>query len=515
MSFGSRSSPKSNSPPSLGDVLEWCAKAGPAGWFPSDMSAHINREMLYEPTLDLLRLGFIEAVNWERGRGQGFALTELGRSKLGHAFHLTTPTPQSITITPERETETPQNSRSEPFDRGEFARKSFAYFVPGRVSRVLLVIICSWFVYGIYQASKTGSTLSYLQANDKETVLKIGAVTGAKVYDGEAGRLITCNFVHIGLLHLFMNAYSLYYAGSFAERLWGSRVFLVIVSLSAIGGSSLAIALRPISILAGASAGIWGILVSIVVWMAFNHQYLRRSWVRDFFRRSLLIFAMNVGVSLIPGVSWEGHLGGALAGLFSACLLQNVRPGLHLKTLAAIAVLVLAIPLCVWSFQKFAESSLRWEPVRVAYHLLHAQSGDQELRQKSQDANRFTSRISLSRIINLHSNGARAVTTGNRNQLDQVSQSARELKEDAARAVDLLTAMADATESHSPNDAVVIRNLVRFFQHVAEFADRIESCTSATPVDMKRWLSLHNELKAIEKEFMQLATPQASNSAKP
>jgi hypothetical protein len=53
------------------------------------------------------------------------------------------------------------------------------------------------------------------------------------------------------------------------------------------------------------------------------------------------VFVLNAGVSFLPGVSWEGHLGGGVAGLLAAGLLNVARFGDQRRRIVAWILLAL------------------------------------------------------------------------------------------------------------------------------------------------------------------------------
>jgi membrane associated rhomboid family serine protease len=165
-----------------------------------------------------------------------------------------------------------------------------------------------------------------------------GALNGTDVIHGQWWRLLTMAFVHIGLLHLLMNMYMLWAAGSFVEAMWGRARYLVIYALGALGGSCLAVAHTPqaplvmgpvkvVPVIAGASGALCGLLAAEAVWVLLNARYLPRALARRGRANILTTFLLLVFISLFPGVSGWGHFGGAAAGAAAALLLHLQRFG--------------------------------------------------------------------------------------------------------------------------------------------------------------------------------------------
>ena len=158
---------------------------------------------------------------------------------------------------------------------------------------------------------------------------------------GEPWRLLTAAFLHIGLLHLGLNMLALLVFGSELERQLGRVRYLILYFVSALGGST-AIQLfgDPVRPVAGASTAIYGLLGALGVLMA-----LRRQDVRGI----LVLLAINVFISFLPGVSLLGHLGGLATGALVAVLLMVARrrPLLQLAGLATLTVVLVALALGV------------------------------------------------------------------------------------------------------------------------------------------------------------------------
>lgn len=97
-----------------------------------------------------------------------------------------------------------------------------------------------------------------------EQLLAWGANAGTKTMDGETWRLLSCAFLHIGLVHLGVNMFVLWKVGPFLERLFGSTTFLIFYVVSAIGGSEASLWWNEFGVSAGASGALFGIFGSLL-----------------------------------------------------------------------------------------------------------------------------------------------------------------------------------------------------------------------------------------------------------
>ncbi len=156
-------------------------------------------------------------------------------------------------------------------------------------------------------------------SNDVATLLKFGANLGELVRAGEVYRLITSAFIHIGIIHLLVNCYSLYVIGPQLESFLGKWKFLLIYLLSAIAGNLLSISFgSSLKISAGASGAIFGLLGSLVY---FGYHY--RVYLGTVLRSQIIpIIILNLLVGFMsPGIDNAAHIGGLIAGVFTTMAL--------------------------------------------------------------------------------------------------------------------------------------------------------------------------------------------------
>ena len=90
------------------------------------------------------------------------------------------------------------------------------------------------------------------------SIIKWGADFGPLTLTGDWWRTITCNFIHIGVIHVLMNMYALLYIGIFLEQLIGGRRLISAYFLTGLFSALASLAMHPESISAGASGSIFG-----------------------------------------------------------------------------------------------------------------------------------------------------------------------------------------------------------------------------------------------------------------
>ncbi|MCI0455387.1 MAG: rhomboid family intramembrane serine protease, partial [Gemmataceae bacterium] len=306
-------------------VLRDLATAKPEPWYPADYAraTGIQRSAI-DDTLDQLRLAdLVRLTDWVQGRGQGYLITPLGEEVLANPRLMTRLREGKDISRRAARDEEAQNLRTgeSTWSRGEAIRAALLNPAQPTVTKILLVLNIAAFVWGLILATQANAGNEYLAFGTNHPAIKqIRDETGILHVDfltkkGEWWRLVTYCFVHIGLIHLLMNMFVLYSLGGVAETLWGSWRFLALYLISGIVGGVAQILADPRPSMGGASGAICGLLGSMGTWVAMNKAYLpprlASEWMRNIMTNVLLI----VFISLMPGVSWAGHLGGGVGGV--------------------------------------------------------------------------------------------------------------------------------------------------------------------------------------------------------
>lgn len=124
---------------------------------------------------------------------------------------------------------------------------------------------------------------------------------------GEWWRWVTNGFVHENPLHIGMNMFVLVMFGRQVEMLLGRVRFAILYGVSLLGSSALVAILGVTgSVNGGASGAIFGLIAGYVAIAMTLHLPVQ----------SLVLQAgawLVIGF-FVPGLSWQGHLGGALTG---------------------------------------------------------------------------------------------------------------------------------------------------------------------------------------------------------
>jgi len=158
----------------------------------------------------------------------------------------------------------------------------------------------------------------------------------AGVAHGDWWRLITAAFLHYGPIHLGLNMFSLYFAGSILEQLIGRWRFVILYLVAGLAGSAGALYISPNSITAGASGAIFGVLGGLLV--------LERRGNIATGGQVLGLIVLNLVLTFaIPGISIGGHIGGLIAGIVVMVAYTQFRRSPQLSLAAAGAVGLVAV----------------------------------------------------------------------------------------------------------------------------------------------------------------------------
>ncbi len=155
---------------------------------------------------------------------------------------------------------------------------------------------------------------AYVGFDSPPGLLRMGALSPARVAQGEWWRLITCTFLHGGFMHVGINVYVLLILGIFLERIIGSVRFVVLYFISGVLGSLGSMFFLGDGFSVGASGAIWGLLGAHAV-LAFHKNTLFPAAMVPGARRAAVInLGINVFASFMPHVDMSAHFFGGAAG---------------------------------------------------------------------------------------------------------------------------------------------------------------------------------------------------------
>lgn len=156
----------------------------------------------------------------------------------------------------------------------------------------------------------------------------------------EPWRMLTAVFTHGGLLHVLLNMYTLFIFGSVLERMLGRWHYLALFLISGFGGSVGVVLLGdPLQPVVGASGAIFGLMGAFFI----INRHLGGNSVQ-----LLVLVAINLAYGFfVPGISWQAHVGGLVAGAVVALIYVRTRPirmrNAQILLLAALVVVLIGV----------------------------------------------------------------------------------------------------------------------------------------------------------------------------
>jgi len=161
------------------------------------------------------------------------------------------------------------------------------------------------------------------------------------VDDGAYWQLLTSAFTHVEIWHIGFNMLALWILGPQLELAIGRVRFLALYLGSALGGSAMVYWFAPANgYTLGASGAIFGLMGALLV-LAFK--------VRGNVQGIVVWIGINALITVVGRgfISWQGHLGGFLAGLLLGAVIiyapRERRTVVQAVGIAAAFVLILAI----------------------------------------------------------------------------------------------------------------------------------------------------------------------------
>ena len=135
----------------------------------------------------------------------------------------------------------------------------------------------------------------------------------------EPWRMVTAVFVHStsSFFHLLFNGFSLYVLGTLVEKLVGRGRFVTLFLLAGFGGSVAVLWLAPSSAVVGASGAVFGLFGALfVIQRSFGGANVQL----------LIVLALNLVMGfVVPGISWQAHIGGLIVGALVAWIMVATR----------------------------------------------------------------------------------------------------------------------------------------------------------------------------------------------
>lgn len=163
--------------------------------------------------------------------------------------------------------------------------------------------------------------------------IRWGANFGPLMLSGQWWRLLTCTFVHFGIIHIAFNMWCLWALGRSLELLMGRTVFAITYLVSGLAASLVSLAWDPWRVSAGASGAIFGIAGAFVSYLYLKKTPIDKMVVQKNLKNLGIFIAYNLLYGMRSGVDNSAHLGGLVGGL----ILGGVFPPMVRKRAASAA----------------------------------------------------------------------------------------------------------------------------------------------------------------------------------
>jgi rhomboid protease GluP len=209
----------------------------------------------------------------------------------------------------------------------------------------IILLVANVFIF-IVMWQTSGIPFSMLGPLPNEVLLAFGAKLNYFIQtQHQWWRFVTPMFLHVNLLHLIVNMYSLWIVGPYVEKLYGSAkfvVFWVVTGVAGVVASYLTVrpslAAGPFARFlfkafdepsAGASGALFGLVgVLFVFGIKFRHE-LPEGFKRAFGTGLLPMIMLNLFIGYVGRgfIDNAAHLGGMVSGALLALVVDYRRPG--------------------------------------------------------------------------------------------------------------------------------------------------------------------------------------------
>jgi membrane associated rhomboid family serine protease len=146
------------------------------------------------------------------------------------------------------------------------------------------------------------------------TLQRLGGLeTSLVTTRGQGWRLMSCVWLHAGVIHILVNMVALIFIGLQLEREFGAFRIGLLYLISGLGGSLLSALFLTNEIAVGASGALFGLLGASLSEILTNWTIYKRKC--GALCTLIILVAVNLALGLLPHVDNFAHIGGFLSGL--------------------------------------------------------------------------------------------------------------------------------------------------------------------------------------------------------
>jgi rhomboid protease GluP len=148
-----------------------------------------------------------------------------------------------------------------------------------------------------------------------DDILKWGANWGPYSLGAQPWRILTSNYIHIGIIHIFFNMWCLWNLGQLTERIIDRWTYILAYTACGIGGGLASLWWHPMVVGAGASGAIFGLAGMMITVFYLGSLNVSKAAIRPILRSLISFAGYNLLFGLAPGIDNSAHIGGLVTGL--------------------------------------------------------------------------------------------------------------------------------------------------------------------------------------------------------
>lgn len=186
---------------------------------------------------------------------------------------------------------------------------------------ILTINIVLFILMSIVEVRNGGTGEAFIKSASGGVLDDFGALVPSLARAGQWWRLVTFNFLHIGLMHLMFNSSALFSIGPQVEGVFGSQKFVFAYVGTGIGSGVASLMFLPAGT-AGASGAIFG----LIGLMAVYGYKLGGSLGRGLMRQMLIWAGIGIVFGFFIGANNVAHVGGFVAGAALGFVLKPDAP---------------------------------------------------------------------------------------------------------------------------------------------------------------------------------------------
>ena len=143
-----------------------------------------------------------------------------------------------------------------------------------------------------------------------------GANSGLQTLISQPWRMLTSNYVHIGMVHILLNMWCLWNLGALAERIFDRWTYFLTYTVCGLAGSLASLSLHPMRTGAGASGAIFGMAGALISALYLGHLPVPPRALKATLKSLLSFAGYNLFFgAVVPAIDNSAHLGGLIIGL--------------------------------------------------------------------------------------------------------------------------------------------------------------------------------------------------------